>query len=207
MMGYIFAEQLLYWIETLGILAFALSGVILARQKDFDIVGVYIIAWVTAFGGGTIRDVVLDIQPVYWIAHAEYPLMLLGLIIVISLLKKIQIKSSWLLVPDAMGMALFAISTAQTAHQLGHPPIIVAILATIVASFGGVIRDSLCQDIPMIFQKGSTLYASLAFLGAYLYVGLVQAAIFSPVVTMAVSVSVIFIVRLLAIKFHWRWRA
>ena len=102
----IFAEQLLYWIETLGILAFALSGVILARQKDFDIVGVYIIAWVTAFGGGTIRDVVLDIQPVYWIAHAEYPLMLLGLIIVISLLKKIQIKSSWLLVPDAMGMAL-----------------------------------------------------------------------------------------------------
>ena len=111
--NHLFAEQLLYWIETLGILAFALSGVILARQKDFDIVGVYIIAWVTAFGGGTIRDVVLDIQPVYWIAHAEYPLMLLGLIIVISLLKKIQIKSSWLLVPDAMGMALFAISTAQ----------------------------------------------------------------------------------------------
>ena len=87
----IFAEQLLYWIETLGILAFALSGVILARQKDFDIVGVYIIAWVTAFGGGTIRDVVLDIQPVYWIAHAEYPLMLLGLIIVISLLKKFKL--------------------------------------------------------------------------------------------------------------------
>ena len=89
-MSYLFTEQLFYGIETLGILAFALSGVILARQKDFDIVGVYIIAWVTAFGGGTIRDVILDIQPVYWIAHAEYPLMLLGLIIAISLIKKFK---------------------------------------------------------------------------------------------------------------------
>ena len=205
-MSYLFTEQLFYGIETLGILAFALSGVILARQKDFDIVGVYIIAWVTAFGGGTIRDVILDIQPVYWIAHAEYPLMLLGLIIAISLIKKIQIRSSWLLVPDAMGLALFAISTAQMAYQMGHPSIIVAILATVVATFGGVLRDSLCQEIPMLFKKGSTMYASLAFFGAYLYIGLSTISIFSPLINMLVSAMFIFISRLMANKYQWRWK-
>ena len=100
----------------------------------------------------------------YWIAHAEYPLMLLGLIIAISLIKKIQIRSSWLLVPDAMGLALFAISTAQMAYQMGHPSIIVAILATVVATFGGVLRDGLCQEIPMLFKKGR-LCTLLLFLG------------------------------------------
>lgn len=206
MMGYLFTEQLFYGIETLGILSFALSGVILAKQKDFDIVGVYIIAWVTAFGGGTIRDVILDIQPVYWISHSEYPLMLLGLVVLISLFNRIKIKESWLIIPDALGMALFAISTAKMAIELQHPPIIVAILATMVASFGGVIRDSLCQETPMIFKKGSTMYASLAFWGALLFVLLIDLAMFTPFLAYFIAVITVFVMRLLAIKYDWRWK-
>ena len=200
------AAPIFYSIESLGIISFALSGVILAKEKDFDVVGVYIIALITAFGGGTIRDVILDIQPVYWIDHAEYPFILLLLVIVISLSKKIQIQAHWLVIPDAMGMALFAVSTAQMAHQFGHPAIIVAILSTIVASCGGIIRDSLCQEIPMVFKKGSTMYASLAFFGAYLYIGLSNMALFSGAVNMVATAGIIFASRLLANKYHWRWK-
>ena len=91
-------HHVFYWIESLGIISFALSGILLAKKKDFDIVGVYIIAWVTAFGGGTLRDVILDNQPVYWIAYAEYPLILLFIVIGISLFKSIKIKASWLFI-------------------------------------------------------------------------------------------------------------
>ena len=120
-------HHVFYWIESLGIISFALSGILLAKKKDFDIVGVYIIAWVTAFGGGTLRDVILDNQPVYWIEHAEYPLILLFIVIGISLFKSIKIKASWLFIPDAMGMSIFAVTTAQAAYHSGHPMIIIGL--------------------------------------------------------------------------------
>jgi len=198
-------QHIFYAIETLGILSFALSGVLLAKRKNFDIVGVYIIAWITAFGGGTIRDVILDIQPVYWISHAEYPIMLLVLIIAMSLIKKIKLRESWLFVPDAMGVALFSITAAQTAHQAGHPLIIVAILATIVATFGGVIRDSLCQEIPTIFKKETTMYASVAFFGACLYVGLHEFAPWDSSISMIIAAIITFLSRVIANKYQLRW--
>ena len=150
-------SQLFYFIETVGVMAFALSGYIKARQHNFDFVGAYILALITAFGGGTIRDLVLDNQPVYWIAHSEYPLFLFFLIAGLSLIKRNLLKPNWLFVPDALGMSFFAITAAQSAYQAGYSFIIVGILATIVASFGGVIRDSLCQETPIIFKKSSNL--------------------------------------------------
>ena len=200
----LFSAHFFYIIESIGIISFALSGVILAKKKDFDIVGVYIIAWVTAFGGGTIRDVILDIQPVYWINHSEYPLIILVIVILLSLLKKMEVKSTWLIIPDTLGLSVFAITTAQMAQKSGYPTIIVAILATIVATFGGVLRDTLCKEIPMIFTKNQTLYASLAFLGACLYVGLTNLNYFTSSTVVMVSVSAIFIIRLIAYKLNWR---
>lgn len=105
-----------------------------------------------------------------------------------------------------MGLSLFAITGAQVAHQAGHPIIIVAILATVVATFGGVLRDSLCQEIPLVFRKESTLYASLAFLGGMFYVGLTNLGTFSPTINMTLSVALIFISRLIAYKMNWRVR-
>ncbi len=200
----LFSEHFFYIIESIGIISFALSGVILAKKKDFDIVGVYIIAWVTAFGGGTIRDVILDIQPVYWINHSEYPLIIFVIVVLLSLVKKIKVKSSWLIIPDTLGLSVFAITTAQMAQKSGYPTIIVAILATIVATFGGVLRDTLCKEIPMIFTKNQTLYASLAFLGACFYVGLTNLNYFTSSTVVISSVSAIFISRLIAYKFNWR---
>ena len=144
---------MVYIIESLGILTFAISGMLLAKKKDMDIVGIYMIGWITAFGGGIIRDVMLDIQPLYWMAHPEYPFILLILAIIMAMLRTVRIKEKWLVIPDAMGMALFATATAQIAVDHGVSIIAVGILSTIVATFGGVIRDSLCQEIPLIFVK------------------------------------------------------
>ena len=87
-----FVENGFYIIESIGIASFAVSGIILARQKDFDLVGMYIIACVTAFGGGTLRDLILDRTPVYWISHSEYPLFILLLATFFYIFPKTQIK-------------------------------------------------------------------------------------------------------------------
>ena len=195
-------QPIFYTIETIGIVSFALSGVILAKQKNFDLVGVYVIAWVTAFGGGTLRDVILDRQPVYWISHAEYPLMLLGMVLVIEVFKRINIQSRWLIIPDAIGLATFAITTAQMTYEMGLPVIIIGIMATVVATFGGVLRDILCQEVPIIFKQNSTMYASLAFLGACLYVALNQFTSLSEFVIMVTSICFIFLCRLIAYRFN-----
>lgn len=197
-------NHLFYTVETVGIISFALSGIILAKKKDFDIVGVYIIAWVTAFGGGTLRDLILDVQPVYWISHSEFPLILLILVLILAIFKKINIDYKWLYIPDALGLATFSITTAQTAYLAGHPFIIVGILATVVATFGGLLRDVLCQEIPYIFKKDTTMYASIAFIGACFFVALTSITTLDSLYTMTISILVIFVFRLIAKQFNLR---
>ncbi|RAP29446.1 hypothetical protein DID76_04115 [Candidatus Marinamargulisbacteria bacterium SCGC AG-414-C22] len=191
-----------YLIETIGIISFALSGVLSAKQKNFDAVGVYIVACVTAFGGGTIRDVILDIQPVYWISHAEYPLALLVMVIVFSLLKNFNIKENWLFVPDSIGLAFIATTSAQTAFEAELPFIVVAIIATIVACFGGIIRDILCQQVPAVFQRTTPIYASIAFGGSYLLIALNMFTDLGSSINMFIVAISIFMVRMLAKKYH-----
>ncbi|MEK9727331.1 MAG: trimeric intracellular cation channel family protein [Candidatus Margulisiibacteriota bacterium] len=197
--------SMFYIIETLGIIAFAISGMILARKKSFDIVGIYIIGGVTALGGGTIRDVMLDIQPLYWIQHSEYPLILLAIAILMASLKKVTIQEKWLVIPDAIGMAIFSITTAQMAIQMNLPIIIVGILSTVVAAFGGVLRDSLCQEIPMIFRKESTLYASLAFANGVAFAILARFEGLSQNLSLVICVIFTFLFRLIAYKYNLKF--
>lgn len=192
-----------YIIETTGVIGFALSGIILAKHKNFDIVGVYIVAWATAFGGGTLRDVILDIQPVYWIVHAEYPLILFFVVLLISLFKRLKIQSSWIFLPDTLGLATFSITTAQSAYEEGYSLVIVGILSTVVATFGGVVRDIFCQEIPMIFKRGTVMYASIAFVGACVYVLLATHVFLNTALCMYISIAFIFLFRLMAMRFKW----
>ena len=197
---------MVYIIESLGILTFAISGMLLAKKKDLDIVGIYMIGWITAFGGGIIRDVMLDIQPLYWMAHPEYPFILLILAVIMATLRTVRMKEKWLVIPDAMGMALFATATAQIAVDHGVSIIAVGILSTIVATFGGVIRDSLCQEIPLIFRKNSTLYASIAFISGCLYAWLVSGGILTTNLALIFISSGAFIIRLLAYFKNWKFK-
>jgi len=198
----IILDHLFYSIETLGIFSFALSGVILAKKKDYDIVGVYVVAWVTAFGGGILRDLMLDNHPLYWISHSEYPLILLLLVLFLSIFKRFNVHEKWLHIPDALGLATFAVTTAQTAYLAGYPFIIVGILATVVGTFGGLLRDVLCQEVPYIFKKNTTMYASIAFLGACFFVALSKFTEFDQFLTMSISIVFIFIFRILAKKLN-----
>lgn len=193
-----------YLLESLGIVSFALSGMLMAEQKNFDPVGWYIIACVTAFGGGTLRDLILDNHPVYWISHWEYPVIIFWITALFYFISKIRIPYNGLIVTDTIGLALFTITGTQTALYSGHPATICMILAVIGATFGGLIRDVLCNEVPMIFQKVS-FYASVSFVGSGLYILLLTLRTHQLTATILASLFII-IFRLLAYRYNWRFR-
>ncbi|RAP38978.1 trimeric intracellular cation channel family protein [Candidatus Marinamargulisbacteria bacterium SCGC AAA071-K20] len=201
-------NNIFYILETTAIFSFALSGMIAAKRKNFDPVGTYVIACVTAFGGGTLRDVILDVQPVYWISHPEYPAIIFLFIMFAYLFtfvfKGFHIKEKWLFIPDSVGISFFAITSAQTAISLGYPIIIVGIFSTMTACFGGVFCDILCLETPKIFNRGVSLYASAVFIGACLYFILHSFFGVSPEINMVVSSLATLSLRFLAVKFKWR---
>jgi len=139
-----------------------------------------VVASATAFGGGTVRDLVMDKHPVYWIDHWEYPIIILALTAIFYFISRLPISNSFLIVSDALGLSLFTISTTQTLLNDGTTPIIAILLSVITATFGGLIRDVLCNEVPMIFQK-VRLYASMSFFGSVLYWLLSFTPLISPV--------------------------
>lgn len=161
-------------IEIAAICAFAISGLIESVRKRMDIVGVFTVAFVTAFGGGTLRDVLLDHRPFVWVAHQEYIWLVLGLTIAgPPLLRLMQHRAAVKLMQftDALGLGLFAASGAALALVAGMPVTVVVLLGVITGVFGGVLRDVLCNEIPVVFQDHRP-YALCAFIGCWVLVGL-----------------------------------
>lgn len=193
-----------YILETLTILAFAFSGMLLARKKNFDPVGMTIIAFITALGGGTLRDVILGNHPIYWITHSEYPVMIIIVSCLVYFFLKRDITTKWLLILDALGLALFTISSAQFGLVENLPLVVVAMLATCSATFGGLIRDVLCDEVPIIFQKAS-FYATASFLGAWFYI-ILNILHVEKSISILCAVIFIFCFRLLSIKYNWRFK-
>ena len=193
-------ELIFYIIESVGILAFAISGILLAKSKNFDPVGIYIISFTTALGGGTIRDVFLD-KNLYWINHPEFAIVIF-LTVAIFYIFNIEFENKWLFIPDSLGLSLFAINGAKVALSLDLNIMIVLIIGTVSATFGGVIRDIMCQEIPKIFQKKVTFYSIPCFFGVGLYVFL-DHLIVNNIITTIISISFIFIFRILAHIKKW----
>ena len=158
----------LYTLDLLGVAVFAVSGVLAAGRKGLDLLGVLVIATLTAIGGGTIRDLLLDRHPIFWIAQPNY-LVVIGAA-ALATLAYVRVRpapGTALAVADAMGLALFTISGAQIAEAADLSPIIVVLMATITGVAGGVMRDVLCAEIPLILRKD--IYATAAIAGASLY--------------------------------------
>jgi len=170
----------LYTLELLGVVVFAISGALAAGRKQLDLLGVVVTAVVTAIGGGTLRDVLLDRHPVFWIENPTYLGVILGATFLTILYTKFfQPPHKALLVADALGLALFSISGAQIAEQASLANIIVVLMGTMTGTAGGVLRDVLLADIPVILRKGQ-LYATTSIVGILVYlmlqqIGLVQA--------------------------------
>ncbi len=159
-----------YILEFVGVAVFAVSGVLAAGRKNLDVLGSAVIAVVTAIGGGTLRDVLLDRHPIFWIANTTYLWVILGATAVTLAYVRFWIASRRaLLVADALGLAFFTIGGAEIAQQAGCSDLIGLLMGTITGCAGGVFRDVLLGEIPLIFRPG-LLYATAAIVGAGLYV-------------------------------------
>jgi len=196
-------NTLIKTIEVLGIIAFALTGYYKARQQRMDLIGVYSLGMVTALGGGSLRDMILDRHPLFWIEHYEYAILLLILGVAASLAsqdlferKKLVI---FVLALDALGLGSFSASGASLANQAGCHPFIASLLGVTTGVFGGVIRDVVCNEIPYVFQR-TELYATCSFVGAWAYL-LIFRAYGNDVMAAVACIAITFILRMVALRY------
>lgn len=195
--------DIVYLLEMIGIIAFAISGMIVARAKNMDPVGVFTIGFITAMGGGTLRDLILDNHPVYWIQHQEMPLLILLLSVVFSYWNRVdRIKAARIVIPDAIGLGVFSILGAQLALDLGHSLFIAALLGVMTGTFGGALRDTMCNEVPQIFRKDQ-IYASISFVGCWLYF-LCLWLLDNQAISLTIGLVFIAVVRILAVRFDIR---
>jgi uncharacterized membrane protein YeiH len=161
--------MLLHFIDYAGVAVFAVSGALAAGRKSLDLLGVVVIALVTAIGGGTVRDLLLDRHPVFWIAEPTYiVIIVVSALLTIPYVRLRPPPLAVLQLADAFGLAFFAISGAQVAESTGVGDVVIVMMGTITGVFGGVLRDVLCNEIPMILRKGN-IYATAAIAGVSLY--------------------------------------
>ncbi|SRX75825.1 hypothetical protein AEQU3_02822 [Aequorivita antarctica] len=190
--------KLILIIDILGTIAFAISGVLTALNKRLDPFGILIIAFVTAVGGGTLRDILID-APVAWMRDLTYVYVIfLATVLAVIFRKRLNHIRRSLFLFDTIGIALYTIVGVEKGIAAGFHPIICVALGTMTACFGGVIRDILCNEIPIIFRK--EIYATACILGATAYF-LLHATPISENFIVVISGSIIFIVRLLAVYF------
>lgn len=161
-------NDLLHWLDIFGIIVFSLSGALMAGRYKLDPFGVVVLASVTAVGGGTIRDIILQ-TPVFWVVQPIYLYVILttALLTIILVRQPKLIPKRFLLIADALGLALFAVLGTQKSLALGSPLPVAIVMGIITGVAGGMIRDVLCNVIPMILQK--EIYALAAMLGGCLF--------------------------------------
>ena len=187
------------WIEMAGVAVFAISGALAAGRKSLDLLGVVVIAWVTATGGGTLRDLLLD-RPVFWIERPEFLVVaLVAALLTVPYVRFARPPEKLLLLADALGLALFSIVGTQIALELEQPGLIAVVMGTITGAFGGLLRDVLCNEIPMILQKGS-IYATAAISGCTLMVVLLHFEVQQPLAAGA-GMALVAVMRIAAIVF------
>jgi uncharacterized membrane protein YeiH len=167
----VLSKMLLQSIELMAVVTAGLYGVLLARRAGMDFVGVFTIAFFTAFGGGTLRDLFLDRNPLFWIANGHYPIIVFVLAIIFSVAPRFPRRIERLLpIPDALGLALFSIIGAAYAMENETPLFVASMMGVITGTFGGVIGDVLRNETPSLFKPSTPLYATCAFAGAWAYI-------------------------------------
>jgi uncharacterized membrane protein YeiH len=190
-----------YLLDIIGTMAFALSGALTAMNKRLDPFGILIIAFVTAVGGGTLRDVLIGRTPVGWMLNLNYVyVVFIGYILAILFRKRFDKLRKSLFLFDTIGLGVFTLIGLEKGISIGLHPIICTALGTMTACFGGVIRDILCNEIPVIFRK--EIYATICILGGIVFFMLKRGNFPDELIQLVTSL-VIIIVRLLVVKFNW----
>ena len=189
------------FLDSIGTLVFAISGALTAIYKKLDLFGVYCIAFFTALGGGTLRDVMIGRTPVGWMHDMNYIYIITAgfflSILFYSSLDRLRIS---MFLFDSIGLGVFTLIGLEKGMEYGLSPLICVILGTLTATFGGVIRDILCNEIPVLFRK--EIYATLCIAGGILFFLLKNLHFQDDFISLTV---VIFIIssRLIGIKYNW----
>lgn len=193
-----FLWMYLYVMDLVGVFAFAVSGALRAGREGMDIFGVLVVAAVTAIGGGTVRDVLLD-DPVYWLTDVTYLYVILAAAVstlVYARLRRPPARA--LLVADAFGLAVFAVLGVRAGLEAGTSPLVAVLMGAITGVVGGAVRDVLCRETPMILRR--EIYATAAIAGATTYVAL-SAWVGPGAVTLTASIAVTLLLRLAAVRY------
>ncbi len=189
--------MLLYVLDLLGVAVFAVSGALMAARKELDLLGVIVAATVTAIGGGTLRDLLLDRNPIFWIADPTYPAVILAAALLTLLYtRRARVPERALLLADAGGLALFTISGATIAERLGLPAPSVVLMGTLTGCAGGLLRDVLCNEVPLILRRD--VYATAEIAGALAYLVALRAGA-DDLVAALLGMAVVVMLRVAAI--------
>jgi uncharacterized membrane protein YeiH len=186
-------------LEILGTAAFAISGALSAMNRKLDVFGIFIIAFVTGIGGGTVRDILIGNTPVTWMDNIIY-IYLIGIVTILSIIfrTKINYLKTSLFLFDTIGLGIFTIIGVETGIQNNLDPIISVALGVMTGTFGGVIRDILCNEIPVIFRK--EIYATACLIGGLVFIILHKLGVEREIIYIVTSLIVISI-RLVVVKF------
>lgn len=195
---------MLYPIEIVAVIASAMYGILLGCRKGLDAVGVFTIAFAVAFGGGTLRDLLLGRQPLFWMANDHYLVLVFLLAMVGSIWPRLAARCEKVLpVPDALGIALFSLTGAAYAIDAGHSPVVASMLAVITGTFGGAIAEIICNEIPSLF-RAAPLQATCAFVGSWVYLLLDGYTALPQAAALGAGFAVITLSRLGALRWNWQ---
>ncbi len=190
-----------YTLEMLGTIAFAFSGALAGFNKRMDIFGIFVVAFVTAMGGGMLRDMLIGNTPVVWMRDLTYLVVVtFGTIVALVFRKKLIYLRLSLFLFDAIGLGIFTIIGIEKGIAAGLHPVICITLGTMTACFGGVVRDILCNDIPVIFRK--EIYATICIVGGIIFFILKQTDLSDSMIYLSTSLLIILL-RLVVVKYKW----
>ena len=190
-------QDLLFWLMLVAVAVSAISGVLVAGKHDFDLFGMIIIALVTALGGGSVRDILPTID-VFWVHNQLFVIIaILAGIGTFFYARHHRISLNLILVPDAIGLATFAVAGTMKALSLGAPWLVASLMGVVTGVVGGMLRDIICNETPMVFR--GTLYATAAWAGGLLYIALTRLQVDS-VLSAGIAGLAIFLIRIAAIK-------
>ena len=197
----IFPDILLYLLDMIGIIACAVAGTLLAQHKGFDIAGCILVAMVNAIGGGTLRDMALDRHPLFWMTDLNYLLVITISSLVVQIFFHLSPKiDNMLNLFDAIGLAAFSVIGFKIALNQGLSPMIAVMMGVWTAILGGLLRDIICNELPLLLQR--EIYISASVAGSVTYLLLAHYGINSSL-NEFIMLGVIFAVRMLALRFDW----
>lgn len=194
----------MFWLEMFGIFACSVSGTVLAKYKNFDMFGCILVAMIAAISGPTARDIILDRYPLFWMVNMNYLLIITITSVGFQLFfdPKARHVDSLLKWFDALALAIFTLIGIQVAQEMGANIPVCILMGVLNILFGGVIRDMLCNEIPLVLQQ--EIYITAAIIGGVLYFAMEGMGVTSWI-TESCTMLVIFIIRVLSVQYHWQF--